>query len=139
MTRRLKQNVLFAVPSLMLGLLPVSAEAATFSLQDATIADVNAAYSAGALTSSELTQLYLNRISTYDQAGPNLNSVAFLNPNALSDAAELDALRSEGTILSPLHGIPVLIKDSYNVKGLPTSNGVGALKSPLRSRRPRMC
>ncbi len=129
MIRRLKQNVLFAVPSLMLGLLPVSAEAATFSLQEATIADVNAVYSAGALTSSELTQLYLNRISTYDQAGPNLNSVAFLNPDALEEAAELDALRTEGTILSPLHGIPVLIKDSYNVKGLPTTNGVGAFKS----------
>lgn len=129
MTVSLKQNVLLAVPSLILGLLPVAAEAATFSLQEATIADVNAAFDAGALTSSSLTQLYLNRIAAYDQAGPELNSVAFLNPDALEDAARLDALRASGTILSPLHGIPVLIKDSYNVEDLPTSNGVGALKS----------
>ena len=113
----------------MLGLLPVVAEAATFSLQESTIADVNAAFDAGALTSSGLTQLYLNRIAAYDQAGPTLNSAPVINPDALSDAARLDALRAEGTILGPLHGIPVLIKDSYNVKGLPTSNGVEALKS----------
>jgi len=126
---RWKQNVLLATPSLMLLLMPAIAEAATFSLQEATIADVNAAFDAGALSSSTLTQLYLNRIDTYDSAGPKLNSVAYINPNALEEAAKLDALRAEGTILSPLHGIPVLIKDSYNVKGLPTSNGVEALKS----------
>ncbi len=124
-----KQKVLFATPSLILGLIPGIAEAATFSLQEATIADVNAAFDAGALTSSTLTQLYLNRIDTYDRAGPRLNSVAYLNPNALEEAAKLDKLRKEGTILGSLHGIPVLIKDSYNVKGLPTSNGVEALKS----------
>lgn len=129
MSDRWKQNVLFATSSLTLGLTPGIAEAATFSLQEASIADVNAAFDAGALTSSTLTQLYLNRIDTYDRAGPNLNSVAYLNPNALAEAAELDELRRKGTILGPLHGIPVLIKDSYNVKGLPTSNGVEALKS----------
>lgn len=129
MSDRWKQNLLFATPSLILGLIPSIAEAATFSLQDATIADVNAAFDAGALTSSALTQLYLNRIDTYDHAGPKLNSVAYLNPNALEEAAKLDELRKKGTILGPLHGIPVLIKDSYNVKGLPTSNGVEALKT----------
>jgi len=54
-----KQNLLLATPSIILGLIPDVAEAATFSLQSATIADVNAAFDAGALTSSTLTQLYL--------------------------------------------------------------------------------
>lgn len=127
--RHLKSAALLATPSLMLCLLPSPVEAATFSLQDATIADVNAAFQAGALTSTELTQLYLNRIAAYDQAGPELNSVPVLNPFALEEAAQLDALRAEGIIKGPLHGIPVVVKDSYNVKGLPTSNGVEALKS----------
>lgn len=125
----MQQVVLLAAPSLVMGLLPIAAEAATFSLQDAMITDVNAAFDAGALTSRRLTRLYLNRIEAYDQAGPELNSVAYLNPNALKVAARLDRLRAKGTILSPLHGIPVLIKDSYDVKGLPTSNGVEALES----------
>ena len=112
MNNRWKQKVLLATPSLILGIIPGVAEAAAFSLQEATIADVNAAFDAGALTSSTLTQLYLNRIDAYDRAGPELNSVAYLNPNALEEAAKLDELRAQGTILSPLHGIPVLIKDS---------------------------
>ena len=112
----------------MLNLPQTATKSATFSLSTATIADVNQASNSGALTSSDLTQLYLNRISAYDKDWPNLNSVAFLNPEALHEAAALDKLRAEGTVLSPLHGIPVLIKDSYNVKGLPTTNGVEALK-----------
>lgn len=113
----------------MLDLPTAATELATFSLTTATIADVNRAFNSGALTSYELTQLYVSRIAAYDYSGPNLNSVAFLNPNALNEAAELDALRASGTILGPLHGIPVLIKDSFNVKGLPTSNGVEALET----------
>ncbi|MGG6264924.1 amidase [Leptolyngbya sp. AN03gr2] len=100
----------------------------TFSLSTATIADVNRAFQSGELTSHELTQLYLNRIHAYDSNGPELNSVAVLNPDALEDAADLDALRRAGFVLGPLHGVPVLVKDSFNVKGLPTSNGVEALK-----------
>lgn len=117
------------IPTLVLGIFPAVAEAAVFSLQSATIADVRDAYSAGALTSTKLTNLYLNRIATYNHSGPNINSVAVLNPDALSEAARLDKLWSQGKILGPLHGIPVLIKDSYNVEGLTTSNGVDVLKS----------
>jgi len=123
------KRALTIIPALMLGLFPSVAEAAVFSLESATIADVRDAYGAGALTSTKLTSLYLDRIATYDRSGPNINSVAVLNPNALSEAARLDKLWSQGNILGPLHGIPVLIKDSYNVKDLTTSNGVDVLKS----------
>lgn len=124
-----KRSVLFAIPSLMMGLVPVSAEATVFSLQSATISDIHAAYSAGALTCTKLTQLYLNRIAAYNKAGPGLNAVVVVNPDALNDASKEDADLSEGIIPGPLYGVPVLIKDSYNVKGLPTTNGVGAFKS----------
>lgn len=123
------KRALIMIPALVLGIFPAVAEAAVFSLQTATIADVRDAYSAGALTSTKLTNLYLNRIATYDRSGPNINSVAVLNPDALSEAARLDKLWAQGNILGPLHGIPVLIKDSYNVEGLTTSNGVDVLKS----------
>jgi len=131
MTGRLKQAVLVATPSLLLGLVPVAVEAATFSipLDEATILDVSAAFNEGTLTSRELTQMYLDRIAEFDQAGPTINSVAFLNPDALKDAAALDELRSQGTVLGPLHGVPVLIKDSFNVEGLPTTNGVEVFKT----------
>lgn len=114
--------------SFLSGLLSQAAKAETFSLPEATIADVKAAFEASALTSKQLTQLYINRIHAYDRSGPQLNSVVFLNPNALKDAAKLDDLRAKGVSLGPLHGIPVVIKDSYNVAGLPTTNGVEAFR-----------
>nr|WP_242055457.1 amidase family protein [Nostoc flagelliforme] len=76
-----------------------------------------------------MTQLYLNRIAAYDQSKPGLNAVPIVNPNVLNEAAKLDALRAKGIILGPLHGIPVVVKDSYDVKNLPTTNGLEAFKS----------
>ncbi|MEM8810353.1 MAG: amidase [Cyanobacteria bacterium P01_G01_bin.38] len=123
------KKLLIVSPALALGLFSAVAEAATFTLEDATISDVRDAYRADALTSVELTQLYLDRIDAYDRSGPNINSVAVLNPDALAEAARLDQLWDEGEVLGPLHGIPVLVKDSYNADGLTTSNGVDVLKS----------
>ncbi len=123
------KRVLMMAPALVIAVFPAAVEAAVFSLETATIADVHAAYNANALTSTALTNLYLDRIAAYNQSGPTINAVATLNPNALAEASRLDKLWNQGTILGPLHGIPVLIKDSYNVEGLTTSNGVEVLKS----------
>src|SRR5262249_14667651 len=40
------------------------------------------------------------------------NSVIELNPDAMAMAKNADALRAQGTVLGPLHGIPVLLKDN---------------------------
>lgn len=61
------------------------------------------------LTSRELTAYYIDRIKRFDN---RLKSVIELNPNALTDAAKADAELSTRAIKSPLHGIPVLLKDS---------------------------
>src|SRR6202022_2389524 len=49
--------------------------ATTFDLQTATVADLNAAIDAGALSSEKLVGLYLKRIEAYDKKGPMINSV----------------------------------------------------------------
>src|SRR5271163_3441615 len=96
----------------------------TFHLEEATISDVHAAYRSGALTAAKLVQAYLERIQAYDQAGPKLNVVIFLNPKALQEAAALDEhLRKTGKFVGPLHGIPVLLKDNVNTKEMPTTGG----------------
>src|SRR5262245_39891226 len=64
-----------------------------FDLQTATIADINAAFDAGALTSERLVELYLARIDAYDKQGPRINAVITLNPAALETARALDAER----------------------------------------------
>jgi len=96
----------------------------TFRLEEATIADVQAAYKSGATTTTQLVQAYLERIQAYDQKGPKLNVVIFLNPKATQEAAALDEhFRSTGKLVGPLHGIPLLLKDNINTSDMPTTGG----------------
>ena len=104
-----------------------SAVAATFRLQDATISDINKAFDAGALTSEQLVNLYLNRIDTYDDAGPAINSVITTNPDALNIAKALDLERQTSGPRSLLHGIPILFKDNHDTFDMPTTAGSDAL------------
>jgi amidase len=82
---------------------------------------------AGTLTSRALTQAYLDRIAAVDDAGPTLNAVIELNPQALADADARDAERKAGTARGSLHGLPVLIKDNVDVAGMVNSAGSLAL------------
>jgi Asp-tRNA(Asn)/Glu-tRNA(Gln) amidotransferase A subunit family amidase len=102
-----------------------------FDLQTATIADINAAIDAGALTSEKLVELYLKRIDAYDKNGPKINSVITMNPKARDEARALDAERKARGRRSPLHGIPVVIKDLIDLKGFPTSAGFKPFGFPI--------
>src|SRR5580704_15230121 len=103
---------------------PAQNSAKPFHLEEATISDVHAAYKSGALTSVKLVQAYLERIRAFDQAGPKLNVVIYLNPRALDEAAALDEhFRKTGKFVGPLHGIPVLLKDNVDTKDMPTTGG----------------
>jgi amidase len=114
------------------GLLVTPTRAArTFDLSTASIADINAALDAGALTSERLTRLYLARIEAYDKAGPRLNSVFHLNPRALEDARARDTERRVSGRRTPLHGIPVLLKANIDVAGWPATAGFYALRDSL--------
>ena len=95
----------------------------TINLDSATIADLNAAFDSGALPSEKLVQLCLARIDAFDKKGPMLNAVIALNPRAIETARALDAERKSKGRRSPLHGIPVVLKDNYNTSDLPTTGG----------------
>ena len=95
---------------------------------EATVAQLQAQMASGKLTSEKLTQDYITRILALDQKGPGVNSVIELNPDALAIARQMDALRRSGTVLGPLHGIPVLLKDNIDTGDkLQTSAGSFAL------------
>jgi amidase len=105
-------------------LLRTLATAKTFHLEETTIADVQSAYKSGATTATQLVQAYLERIQAYDQKGPKLNVVIFLNPKAMQVAAALDErFRTTGKFVGPLHGIPVLLKDNIDTRDMPTTAG----------------
>ncbi|MFI6954889.1 PfkB family carbohydrate kinase [Nocardia sp. NPDC050408] len=85
------------------------------------------------VTSAELVEAYLHRIRILDKAGPHLNAIRAVNPNAVAEAERLDAERRRGHVRGPLHGIPILIKDNIDVAGLPTTAGAVALRDSYPS------
>jgi amidase len=103
----------------------------TIDLDAATIADLNAAFNAGTLTAEALVQMCLARIQAYDRQGPSLHAIITLNPKALETARALDAERKARGPRSPLHGIPVVLKDNYNTFDLPTTAGSVLLEGSI--------
>ncbi|MFC4024635.1 amidase [Oceanobacillus longus] len=81
-------------------------------LIEATIDELQQKLNTFEITSNELVYMYLHRIAEYDKAGPVLNSVLEINPEALQQAAALDYERKTRGSRGALHGIPVLIKDN---------------------------
>jgi amidase len=106
------------VRSILLAALTVSNFAAADNIptqhNEATVAQLQAEMGAGKLTSEQLTREYIARINALDQSGPGVNAVIELNPDAIAMAKNADALRKKGTVLGPLHGIPVLLKDNID-------------------------
>ena len=105
--------------------------ARTVDFDALTIADLNHAFDAGTLSSEALVQLCLARIQAYDRQGPSLRAVLTLNPQALDTARALDAERKRKGPRSPLHGIPIVLKDNYNTADLPTTGGSLLLEGSL--------
>jgi amidase len=100
-----------------------------------TLPEIAAALRAGRITSEELTQLYLDRIEAIDRAGPRLQSVLALNPDALAQARAADAQRGAGETLGLLHGVPILLKDNIESRdNLATTAGALALKDNITGR-----
>lgn len=121
---RLLPGLLLAVPGLLAAaLFPAPAAAQVLELADATVAQLAAAFEEGSLTSERLVELSLARIAAYDRAGPSLNAVLWLNTGALEAARALDIERREQGPRSPLHGIPVVLKDNIDTADLPTTAG----------------
>ena len=83
------------------------------ALSELTIADLQKMLQGG-LSSHQLCEAYLARIAAIDQAGPRLNALIELNPDALAIADGLDKERKAGKLRGPLHGIPILIKDNID-------------------------
>ena len=101
------------IPLLIPGLAPgVSRAADPSELEEATVAELQAGMASGKYTSRSITALYLQRIEALDKKGPGLRSVLETNPDALAQAAALDAERKAKGPRGPLHGIPILVKDN---------------------------
>lgn len=89
----------------------------------------------GGLTSADLVSYLQERIRRVD---PQLRSVIELNPEALETARELDRERASGKVRGPLHGIPILLKDTIETAGMQTSAGAYGLVGATAGKNARL-
>jgi aspartyl-tRNA(Asn)/glutamyl-tRNA(Gln) amidotransferase subunit A len=86
---------------------------------DWTLTEAGQALAKGTVSSEELTKLCLARIHKLD---PALNAFITLDEqSALEQARECDRQRKAGRAASPLHGVPIALKDNIDTAGLKTT------------------
>lgn len=117
--RRWSKTLLTALSCLFASLLLATAASAR-STTSFTIEEAHTALADGSHTSVQLTQNFLGRIAKYE---PFYNAFTAMNHEALQEARESDARRAKGKSKGVLDGVPIVIKDSVNVAGLPTTGG----------------
>ncbi|KAG0652135.1 Glutamyl-tRNA(Gln) amidotransferase subunit A [Hyphodiscus hymeniophilus] len=94
------------------------------SIDELTIDQVHADFKSGAYTCRQLVDAYIKRIERLDQVGPKLNAITIVSPLALGEADALDAyFKTHGAFVGALHGIPTIVKDQCDTKGLETAYG----------------
>jgi amidase len=98
----------------------------SIELVELTVAQAQIALNERRISAEALTAAYLARIAAVN---PLCNAIIFLNPQALGDAREVDRSRAAGRPLGPLEGVPVVIKDTMDMVGLPTTGGWSRLCS----------
>ena len=107
----------------------------SFPLNEITIDEIHRGYDSGRYTVKEIVSQYINRINNIDQAGPEINSVIIVNPDAVKIADSLDQIQKRGKNKGQLFGIPVLLKDNIDTHDkMPTTAGSRILKDsfPLK-------
>ena len=82
----------------------------------------------GSISYETLTQWYLYRIVKYENDKDKmLNAIVAINPEAVNEARKRDKNKSNHD--HPIYGIPILVKDNTNVKGMPTTAGTHLLRN----------
>src|SRR5580692_1669407 len=95
----------------------------SFQLMETSIEEIHKAMLAGTLTCHELVQQYLDRIRAYDQQGPTLKSMLYVNPRSLQQADAMDQEFKRTHKLKPLSCIPIVLKDNFDTADMPTTAG----------------
>lgn len=107
---------------------------AKFELVETTIPEIRKAMRTHVISAERLTRMYLKRIQAYEDTGPAINAYLHINPNAVREARQLDALddRHHGRPSRKLlFGVPVLLKDNIDTRDMPNTAGSVALAGSL--------
>jgi amidase len=100
----------------------------SFQVMETSISDIHEAMLAGTLSCHSLIQQYLDRIHAYDQQGPAINSMLYINPASIQEADAFDREFQRTHKLKPLGCIPIVLKDNFDTADMPTTAGSILLK-----------
>ncbi len=96
------------------------------------LAEMRNSIKSGYISSCELLELHINQV---ERVNPALNAVVVKDfDNARKKAYEADKASKLGLEVGPLHGIPMTVKESYDVKGLPTTWGMERFRTNFANR-----
>lgn len=98
---------------------------ASVNITEMNIYEIQEAVDDGYLTYEKIMKIYLERIEEYND---QYNAVLYVNENALEEAREADEEYQKNGRKSLIFGLPILVKDNIDVKGMPTTAGTTALK-----------
>jgi Asp-tRNA(Asn)/Glu-tRNA(Gln) amidotransferase A subunit family amidase len=99
-----------------------------FDIMELTIEKLHSALESGELNVKTLVKTYLERIHSFDQKGPKLNSIICLNDDVIKEAEALDNYYKIHGLKGPLHGVVILLKDNVHTLDMPTTAGSKSLK-----------
>jgi amidase len=123
-----REKIILLVLALLFVPIAQCAPDRSFHLLETSIANIHKAMQAGILTCHDLVQQYLNRIQAYDQQGPAIHSMLYINPGSLEQADAMDREFKQTHKLKPLGCIPILLKDNFDTADMPTTAGAITLK-----------
>jgi len=101
------------------------------NIVELTIEKLHVALESGELTVKKLVLAYLERIHSFDQEGPKLNSIICINENVIKEAEALDNYYKSHGLKGSLHGVPILLKDNVHTTNMPTTAGSKSLEGFL--------
>ena len=111
---------LFFLIVLLIPIKVFSLEQAVVDINNLNIYEIQEYVDKGYLTYEKIVKLYLERIEAYNE---QYNALITINENALEEAKKLDLEYQEKGRRSLIHGLPVIVKDNIDVKGMPTKYG----------------
>ncbi|MDW5596786.1 amidase family protein [Conexibacter stalactiti] len=101
---------------------PEPVTSSPYDVVNKTLTELQADMTAGRTTSQQIVRAYLDRIAAYDTGQLGLHSFIHVAEDAMDQARAADLARANGRA-GPLLGIPVAVKDLYDTKDMPTTNG----------------